>query len=173
MVLGSLRRSGVRRSNRALVPCRPGSARLKVDFGDGDGPTTVVTNPWRADLAASVPTSPSYDTYMAFPAPVRMLMGIPHGGLLRALARRLPEGPSDEALAKGRSAVWARATGAGGAQAAAVLRGPDAYVFTAKSAAACVRRILSGNAPAGVHTPASAWGPDLPLEIDGVIRADA
>ncbi|WP_301149833.1 saccharopine dehydrogenase family protein [Mycobacterium simiae] len=172
VVLGSLRRTGVRRRDGALVACRPARHRMKVDFGDGDGLTTVVTNPWRADLVASVPSTPAYDTYMAFPAPVRMLMSVPHGGLLRAVARRLPEGPAEEALAKGRSAVWARATGTGGAQATAVLRGPDAYVFTAKAAAACVRRVLSGDAPGGVHTPASAWGHDLPLEIDAVVRAD-
>ncbi|MDP7736194.1 saccharopine dehydrogenase family protein [Mycobacterium paragordonae] len=172
VVLGSLRRTGVRRRSGALVACRPGRARMKVDFGDGDGLTTVVTNPWRADLVASVPATPSYDTYMAFPAPVRMMIGIPHGGLLRAVARRLPEGPTDEALAQGRSAVWARATGTGGAQTTAVLRGPDAYIFTAKAAAACMRRILAGDAPPGVHTPASAWGYDLALEIDGVVRVD-
>ncbi|MGL5864009.1 MAG: saccharopine dehydrogenase NADP-binding domain-containing protein, partial [Phycicoccus sp.] len=46
VVLGSLRRPGVQRSGGSLVPRSAGAARLRVDFGDGDGPTTVVTNPW-------------------------------------------------------------------------------------------------------------------------------
>lgn len=172
VVLGSLRSSGVRRQSGDLVEWRPGAATLKVDFGDGDGPTTVVGNPWRADLVASVPAAPGYETFMAFPAPVRALMRIPHGGLLRAAARRLPEGPSEEALAKGRSAVWARATGADGTKAEAVLNGPDAYLFTALAAEACGRRALRGDAPPGVHTPAGAWGPQLLDEIPGVQISD-
>lgn len=172
VLLGGLRAPGVRRVGGALVERRAGAARLRVDFDDGDGPTTVVTNPWRADLVASAPGVGDLETFMAFPAPVRALMRIPHGGALRALARRLPEGPSDRALARGRSAVWARAA-ASGISATATLHGPDAYLFSALATEACLRRVENGDAPAGFHTPSSAWGADLPLAIPGVRRADA
>ncbi|MGH2742876.1 MAG: hypothetical protein ACRDN8_10405, partial [Thermoleophilaceae bacterium] len=167
------RAPGVRRTGGALVERRAGAGRLRVDFGDGDGPTTVVTNPWRADLVASAPQVGELEAFMAFPAPVRALMRIPHGGALRALARRLPEGPSDRALARGRSAVWARAAAPSGANASATLHGPDAYLFTALATEACLRRVENGDGPAGFHTPSSAWGADLPLAIPGVTRGDA
>ncbi|MGL5927581.1 MAG: saccharopine dehydrogenase family protein [Dermatophilaceae bacterium] len=172
VVLGSLRRPGVQRSGGNLVPRSAGTARMQVDFGDGDGPTTVVTNPWRADLVASVPGASDYETFMAFPAPVRALMRIPHGGLLRWVAGRLPEGPSDDALARGRSAVWASATGVDGSTATAVVRGPDAYPLSGATALACARRVLAGDTTPGFHTPASAWGPDLVLDVPGLVRED-
>ena len=169
VVLGGLRTPGVQRRGGALVAASAGDATTKVDFGDGT-PTTVTTNPWRADLVASVPDVPDLTTAMAFPAPVRALMRIPHGGLLRAVARRLPEGPSDAQIAKGASFVHARAVGAGGETAAAVLRGPDAYRFTGLTAAACLERVVAGDAPPGFRTPTGAWGADLPLGLPGVER---
>ena len=172
VLLGSLRSVGVQRQEGRLVPRRAGADQRRIDFGDGNGPSIVVTNPWRADLLASVPHAPDYQTFMAFPAPIRALMHIPHGGLLRALARRLPEGPNERVLAAGTSAVWARATGAHATTATAVLRGPDAYLFTALTAEACLRRVLANNAPAGFHTPASAWGADLVLGLPGITHRD-
>lgn len=133
MVLGNLRALGVQRRRGELVPTRAGAQGLDVDFGDGDGPTVTVTNPWRADLVASVPAVSDLRTFMTFPAPVRVMMRVPHGSLLRRVARRLPEGPSGEALERGHSAVWARASTPAGDTATAVLHGPDAYRYTAAS----------------------------------------
>jgi saccharopine dehydrogenase (NAD+, L-lysine-forming) len=48
-----------------------------------------------------------------------------------------------------------------------VLRGPDAYDFTARTAVECARLALAG-APAGLQTPATAFGPDLVRAIEGV-----
>jgi saccharopine dehydrogenase (NAD+, L-lysine-forming) len=109
---------------------------------------------------------------MSFPPPVRALMRIPHGGLLRRVAARLPEGPSEKALRQGRTAVWCRATDAAGATATAVLHGPDAYLYTARTAELCLRRVLDGDVRPGYHTPAGLWGPDFGLGIDGVARHD-
>lgn len=145
-----------------------GLQTIKVDFGDG--PVTVTTNPFRADLVASVADAPDFESFMAFPAPVRALMRVPHGGLLRALAARLPEGPSDEQIAKGSSAVHAQARGAGGETVSALLTVPDAYRFTGLTGAACLKRVLAGDAPPGFHTPVQAWGADLPLGLPGVQR---
>ena len=78
---------------------------------------------------------------------------------------------TEKALAKGRSAVWACATGADGT-ATAVIHGPDAYVFTALAAQACARRVLAGDAPAGFQTPAGAWGSDMVLDVQGASRED-
>lgn len=172
VVLGNLRTPGVQRHQAQLVPARGGADRLTVDFHDHDGPVTVVTNPWRADLVGSVPTVSGLNTYMTFPAPVRALMRIPHGGFLRRVAARLPEGPSEKALGEGRTAVWSRATDAAGTTATAVLHGPDAYLYTAATAELCLHRVLDGDVRPGYHTPAGLWGPDFGLDVDGVTRHD-
>jgi short subunit dehydrogenase-like uncharacterized protein len=52
------------------------------------------------------------------------------------------------------------------------LRTPEAYTFTARASLAAVERVLAGAAPAGFQTPASAFGPDFVLEIEGVERDD-
>ena len=171
-VLGRLREPGVKRRGGELVEARAGTDRLGVDFRDGDGPTTVVTNPWRADLAGSVPGVPDLDALMAFPAPVRALMRIPHGSLLRTVASRLPEGPPESKLEAGRSAVWAHAACADGTAAEAVINGPDAYLMTAATAAASAARVVAGDVTHGYATPASAWGADFTLEIPGLVRRD-
>lgn len=172
VVLGNLRTPGVQRIAGHLRPARAGAERLRADFGDGDGPVTVVTNPWRADVASAPAQFARVRTFMTFPAPVRALMRIPHGGLLRAVAARLPEGPSPEALARGRSAVWARVAAPGGGTATASVTGPDAYLFTALTAEACLRRILDGDLQPGHHTPGALWGPGLLSGLPGVQLSD-
>jgi saccharopine dehydrogenase (NAD+, L-lysine-forming) len=172
VVLGNLRTPGVQRRRARLVPARGGADRLSVDFRDHDGAVTVVTNPWRADLVGSVPAVPQLNTYMSFPAPVRAMMHIPHGNILRRVAARLPEGPSETALREGRTAVWCRATDRAGATATAVLHGPDAYLYTARTAEHCLRRVLDGDLRSGYHTPAGLWGPDFGTDVDDVTRHD-
>ena len=45
---------------------------------------------------------------------------------------------------------------------------PEAYAFTALSAVECAERVLAGAARPGFLTPSLAFGPDLPLAIEGV-----
>ncbi len=42
-----------------------------------------------------------------------------------------------------------------------MLHGPEAYEFTARSAAALLARAARGDAPAGFRTPVTAYGRDL------------
>jgi short subunit dehydrogenase-like uncharacterized protein len=44
--------------------------------------------------------------------------------------------------------------------------------MTAACAVACAERVLRGELRPGFHTPASAFGPDFVLELDGVSRHD-
>jgi short subunit dehydrogenase-like uncharacterized protein len=182
-VYRSLHATGVVRRGGQLVPARPGERRLRVDLGEG--PTTVVTDAWNADLfSAGLSTGiPDIETYTLVPAPVRALMrstpvtGPILGsraakGLLERVIRRLPEGPSEEQLAKGSTHVWGRAFGPSGATAEALVHGPEAYVLTARSAVLVAQRALGGDAPPGFQTPAKAYGPDLMLEVEGITRED-
>ena len=182
-LLRDLAHPGVRRQDGELIPQRAAEHRLKADFGQG--PISAVTNPWRADLlTAGYSTGiPSIDTYTVLPAPVAALMriaprlpiifdSIPWHATTKALLRRLPAGPTEQQLAKGSTHIWARASTPDGRTATATLHGPEAYDFTARTARLLLQHILNGQTTPGFQTPATAYGPDLVLEIDSVRRID-
>ena len=52
------------------------------------------------------------------------------------------------------------------------LRGPEGYKLTALTALAIVEHVLAGNFSTGFQTPSKAYGADLILEIEGVVRED-
>jgi short subunit dehydrogenase-like uncharacterized protein len=124
--------------------------------------------------------------YMAVPRPLRLAsraaaLAAPLAPLLRLpLARRLAvraltggrAGPSAEERARGRVHLYAEATDRAGGRAAARLRTPDGYAFTALAMVAVAERVLGGDAPPGFHTPASAYGPDLAIGLPDVLRED-
>lgn len=182
-LLRDLAHPGVHRRDGQLTAQRAAAQRLTVDFGDG--PVTTVTNPWRADLLTAGHSTgiPDIDTYIALPAPVAGLMRLaqraptvfdsrPWHSATKSLVRRLPAGPTDERLASGASHVWGRVSAPDGRTATAVLHGPEAYEFTAQTARLLLQRVLAGKATPGFQTPATAYGPDLVLEIDGVYRTE-
>ena len=172
-------RTGVRRRNGALVPARPAEEVRRIDLGDGG--RIAVTNPWRADLVTAYWSTgiDTIDTYTVFPGPVRWLMRASRvtgwlmsrrlvQSLLSALLRRLPAGPDEQALSSGSTRIWAEVENADGARTTMRVRGPEAYVFTARTALDVAGRVLGGAAPAGFQTPVMAYGPDLLDRIDGV-----
>lgn len=169
-VLPALHIPGVARRAGGAVSSRGGERSLVLR--DGRRRVTVVTNPWRADQVSAVRSVSAADieTYATFPGAARLLMRI-GGGALGGVLRKLalagaPAGPDAKARARGGTTVWAEAYGERGAR-RVVLRGPDAYDFTARTAVECARLALAG-APAGLQTPATAFGPDLVRAIEGV-----
>lgn len=169
-VLPALHMPGIaRRGGRRLVS-RGGEGTQA--FQDGARRVRAVTNPWRADQISAIRSVGAADieTYATFPGAARLLMRIgggPLGGLLRKVALAgAPAGPDARARARGGTTVWAEAYGATGAR-RVILRGPDAYDFTARTAVECARRAVGGG-PIGLQTPATAFGADLIRAIDGV-----
>jgi short subunit dehydrogenase-like uncharacterized protein len=169
-LVGAQTRGVVRRGGRPVdVPL---AARLRwIDLGAG--PTSVALFPL-GELAALARSTgvPNVDCYVALPWPLALalrhlaplLARLPLPGLLPA------RGPASDELASGRSLLWAEATDRDGRRAAARLRAPGGYAFTVRSALAAVRAVLSGRAPAGFQTPATAYGADFVLGIAGVER---
>ncbi|HEV8635776.1 MAG TPA: saccharopine dehydrogenase NADP-binding domain-containing protein [Chloroflexota bacterium] len=96
----------------------------------------------------------------------------PLNRLAGALLPLLPPGPGDEELAAGQAVVWAQAEEPGGRRATARLVTANPYRLTADAALAVVRQVVDGRAPPGYQTPATAYGPDLVLEVVGVRRED-
>jgi short subunit dehydrogenase-like uncharacterized protein len=174
-VLRDIHVDGVQRRAGALVAARPGERSRELDLGGGA--VTVVTNPWRADLVSAwVSTGvPEIETFATFPFAARMMMRWP--GLMARpfIQRRLdrmiagaPAGPSADEMARGSTRVLAIAEDADGHRAEVRVRGPEAYVFTARAAAEVLVRIAGGATRAGFTTPSLAFGPDLVRSIEGV-----
>ena len=91
---------------------------------------------------------------------------------LRNRIHSRPAGPSAKRRAKAKSIVWGEASNAAGAKASVRLTLPEGYTLTALTSLLIVQKVLAGNAPKGFQTPAMAYGADLIMEVDGVIREE-
>lgn len=174
--------SWVRRDGK-LTPVPHLSKRRTVDFGRG--PVEVSRMVWGDIFTAYHSTGiPNIEDYYRTPGFLRPLVPLsrlarpllnwqPLQRLLKAMVRRLlPPGPTDEQRQQSGTAVWGEVLDAGGRSAESRLHGPESYTFTALTCLEIVQRVLQGDAPPGYHTPATAYGPDLVLEIEGVSRED-
>jgi short subunit dehydrogenase-like uncharacterized protein len=174
-LFADLRRGGgMRRRGGELIAARPGEEKLALDLGGGR--RVAVTDPWRGDLATAWWSSvyPDIDVYTVYPfalrwvlrspfaSPARALLATrPGQALLRRALERLPAGPSERRLAGGLTRIWAQAEDPAGERVTARLRGPDAYLFTARTALWVAQRVLGGRLRVGFQTPVTAYGPDL------------
>lgn len=91
---------------------------------------------------------------------------------LRSRIHTRPAGPSPKRRAKAKSIVWGEVSNAAGAKASVRLTVPEGYTLTALTSLLIVQKVLSGNSPVGFQTPAMAYGPDLIMEVAGVVRED-
>jgi len=81
-------------------------------------------------------------------------------------------GPSDEKREKGKSFLWGKVRNSSGEERITRLVAPNGYTLTALTAVLIAAKIISGNLKTGYQTPATAYGPDLILEIPGATRTD-
>ena len=172
---GAVRRDGVLRHERV-------AARIRVvDFGDGL--QRAVSIPW-GDVSTAYHTTgiPNIEVYLSAPAGARAGMkltsylgdGLDNGAVQRGLSwliDRYVDGPDTETRRSGTARVWGEAR-TGDTRVVSRLRTPETYQFTVESALLAAEKVLDGDAPEGYQTPASAFGPDLVLELDGVERVD-
>lgn len=178
-VLPSIHRAGLQRRAGELVPAMPGCRRLVVDLGDG--PVTVVTNPWRADLVSAHASTgvATISTFASFPLAARLLMRMGRmldrragRALVDAMVRGAAVGPDEAARRKGWTACMVEASvGTGAAVRKSVrvfLRGPEAYAFTIDTALEIARRVLHGAARPGFRTPSQVFGSSLLDALPGV-----
>lgn len=173
-----IHKDGVVRQNGQLVRARPAMSIEKFDFGQGL--KNAAFNPWRGDLFTAYITTgiPNIETYSAFPPPIIAIMkgGLPSWLIRQKLSQKMlnrlfdlvPAGPSEKQLSQGSTAIVAEAYSEDGAAAKLLLKGPEAYVFTAATAAHIAQKLSTGAVPAGFHTPAQLLGGDFILLIPGV-----
>lgn len=181
-IVESLGRGGMVCQGGVLTPVPAAWKTRKIDFGEG--PIPAVTIPWGDVATAWYSTGiPDIEVYLAASPAMRIaarasrllggfLQARPVQNFLRRRVRAGPPGPSEAERTGQRSVVWGEASDGSEQRVVARVRGPDGYTLTSQAALAIVRRVLAGQAPPGFQTPSRAYGPDLVLELEGVIRED-
>jgi short subunit dehydrogenase-like uncharacterized protein len=84
----------------------------------------------------------------------------------------MPEGPPPGAQETRQTRIVSTVSNAAGDTASAALVTPEAYLLTFHSTLLVARRVLDGQWEPGFQTPGGVYGPDLVLEIPGVVRTD-
>jgi len=155
-VLKDICQPGYKRVDAQLVKAYPAESKLTFDVAGKK--FTGIYNPWRADLfTAGLSTNiANIETYSVFPSVVVQMM---QGRLLwlrdlllKRFLKYLPEGPSERQLQKG--ATYIKATASTDSEERSVsLKGPEAYLFTARCVAEITASVLRGDVTAGFQTP--------------------
>ncbi|RDC67760.1 saccharopine dehydrogenase [Rhodovulum sp. 12E13] len=170
----------VRRGGEIVELATP--PRGRADFGAG--PVETIGISW-GDVATAWHSTgaPEIDVLFEASAPLRLVSRVPAPlrpalrsapvrGLLTRLVDRTVHGPSATLRRSGHARLLGEGWDAAGTRVAALMETPEPYALTACTALAIARRVAAGAAPAGYHTPATAFGPDLALDVAGVRRTD-
>lgn len=178
----NINRGGLVRREGQLTSVPAAWKTREIDFGKGL--VTAVTIPWGDVASAYYSTGiKNIEVYAAIPARLRRLMKLSRafgwllgsGPVQRFLKKRIkdqPPGPNEAERERGRSFVWGEVEDDAGGRAVSRLSGPEGYQLTALTALAIVGHVLAGNFSTGFQTPSKAYGADLVLEIEGVVRED-
>jgi short subunit dehydrogenase-like uncharacterized protein len=171
----------VRRSGK-LEKIPLGSLQRTIDFGKG--PRDSVAIAW-GDVSSAWSSTriPNIEVYLAvgrLPPGSRTWLPLLQALLAKPSVLRLAQsaidraapGPSEAARQRGSAVVFGEVRDASGRLARARLFTPEGYTLTARASLHVAQKVLAGEAPLGFQTPASAFGPDLALELEGVRRED-
>lgn len=153
---------------------------MRHDFDFGRGPTEALVTPLTDVSTAWWSTGiENIETYNRAGRRLPRLMRLSRWfgwllaaraaqALLRGMIDRRPPGPSDAERRTSEGIMVAEIEDARGRRAAARMRVPDPYGFTAKALVAIGVRALSGDFKAGYQTPSTAYGADFVRQFDGV-----
>jgi short subunit dehydrogenase-like uncharacterized protein len=172
--------TAVRRGGRIVVLDTP--PRGRADFGSGPVDTIGigwgdVATAWRStgapDIAVMFAATAPLRAVSRVPAALRpVLRSAPVQRLLTRMVDRRATGPSAGQRRTGRALLLGEGWDAAGTRVAALMETPEPYALTARTALSLAHRIGSGETSAGYQTPATAFGPDLALDFEGVRRRD-
>lgn len=180
--INHLDRTSLIRQNGELVSVPHLSKSWQIDFGRGE--EEIYRMVWGDLITAYHSTGiPNIENYFAISNLgisllkmskfFRPLMGAGFvKNFLKKQATVGPAGPSDEEIEKSNTVVWGEAKDAAGNTVVSRLNAPEAYYLTAITSLLAAKRVLSGDAPVGYQTPATAYGADFILEVEGVERED-
>ena len=179
----SLGKDGYVRENGKLQAVPIAHKTLDVPF-DNDRKTHVMAIPW-GDVSTAFYTTeiPNIETFTGVPKSGVMFarMGNYLGWLLRntsvqkfirnSVSKSLT-GPDENIQNNAQTRVWGKVTNAKGQSAEARIFSIEAYTLTALMALNITKKVLEGNFKIGYQTPASAYGQDLIMELEGTRRED-
>lgn len=163
-VLKDIDKEGIEIKNGKAVKALP--AKSDFHFEVEGKRQRVVYNPWRGDLfTAQYSTKiPNIETYSNFPGLLENMM---KGNMvwlrnfiLKRLIALLPEGPSEKALKKGKTYIYAEAKNLKGEVASVNIIGPEAYIFTAQTLTSISLKIMDNDWKSGFQTP-SLYGKEI------------
>lgn len=157
-----------------------GSRTRDIDTGTGYGPQRMSIIP-RGSVATAYHTTgiPNIEVYIPSamglsPTGQRVLgwlqplFGVgPVKRVLASLADHFAEEPDADVRAEGSAFYWGEVDD-GDRTVCKRVHTPHPYEFTAASMVETTQRVLKGAAPPGYQTPASAYGSELVVSIDGV-----
>lgn len=180
--VSNLGSGGAMRKNGRITPVPIGHKTLEVPFTDKPG--FCVSIPW-GDVSTAFHTTgiPNIETYMRMPRSMyrnirimNRLNWLLRQSWVRQLAkwfvRRQAPGPDEEARRSGRSIVWGEACNQQGICVQARIQTLEGYTLTAVASLHIAQKVLQDKLSPGYHTPASAFGADLILEMPDSTRAD-
>lgn len=169
----------IRKDGQVINPGK-GIKITVIDFGNG--PQKAYRIPWGDVFTAFHSTGvPNIEVYAVFPKAIilqlqlidrfRSLLSSPFmSGLLK---RSAGKGSTEKQRAKTKMRVYGKLRDAEGHEVEARITGPEGgVIWTTLGALSIVKRILEGDFKAGYQTPGSAYGPDLVLDVDGVVREE-
>jgi short subunit dehydrogenase-like uncharacterized protein len=177
-VVESLGGGSVVREDGDLREVPLGERTRTIDFGEGARLATSI--PWgdvsTAYRSTGIPNVEFYtgvsETELRVLKNLRSLGWLLGSGpvqtLLRAMVERGVSGPDERERRAGESLLWGEVRDGAGNAVTARLHGPETYAFTVETALAVLERVLDGDAPAGYQMPATAYGDDLVLDVEGV-----
>lgn len=152
----------------------------RMDLGQGE--VEAMRLSWGDVFTAHFSTGiPNIESYLILSP--SMKKGVALLGLLKPLfrfaairnffKRGVKPGPSMAECEASATHVWGEVTDETGQKAVSRLHGPEGgLLWTTRTAIAAAKEVLSGNAPAGYQTPATAFGAAFVLESEGVILED-
>ena len=176
-ILESVDNLRIRREGR-ITRIRPGQLRHEFDFGTPPAAALVsalgdVSTAWWSTGIANIESYGQATRH--FRRAIRisrwfgwLLAGRMAQRLFNRLIDRQPDGPSDAERRGSHAILVAEIEDAEGRRAAARVRTPDPYGFTATVAVAIAARAAAGDVEVGFQTPSSAYGADLLRTFDGV-----
>jgi short subunit dehydrogenase-like uncharacterized protein len=165
------------RSNGNIITVPSAYLRKTIRFSDRT--LYCMSIPWGDVSTAFYSTRmPNITVYTATPKPVAIIsrllnpfMGLMAKPAIRDFLKRSidkhVQGPDAEARAAGTSKLWGKVRNARGATQEMWLDVAEGYQFTTYASLACVQGVLGGRVPPGTHTPATAFGAEFVLEIEG------
>jgi short subunit dehydrogenase-like uncharacterized protein len=182
-MIEAIDRGSVVREDGLLQPVGMGERTRRVDV-DGSGERLATAIPW-GDVSTAYHSTgvPNVEVYVptskgalratrAIGALSPVLGARPVKSLLQTLVDATVEGPDEQMREEERAVVWGETTD-GEKTVTGRLRTAEPYEFTARSTLEVAERVLDGDAPPGYQTPASAYGSDLVLAVEGSAFEDA